>query len=369
MTRARQGRRHGAPRCPRCPRAVPYTLTATSAAASARRPAIVLIGDVWLCSGQSNMEYAGRAVAQRPQARSRNANDPQTADADRSSATPARPRTATFTTPGRVAAGHPADHRRFLRRLLVHGARSARVAEGAVRPDRRDLGRHRDQRVAQRSIADRAIRRWREQLALARLIPHRSRQGAPRCWGETWTEWWRGKGDAGSEPWQPDAPGEWKPVPVASIYWEQWGVAELASYNGMLWYRTEMTLDRRAGEARRATLALGVVDDHGRELRQRRARWARPLAGTVVAHLSRSPPARLKAGVNRIAVGALDTWGPGGMHGTRRPARAHASPTAAAVAAARTRRSGASAVTPGIGDPPHAPWESASPASAASTTR
>ena len=41
----------------------PYTLTATSSTGTRQRARDILIGDVFLCSGQSNMEYPTRLAS------------------------------------------------------------------------------------------------------------------------------------------------------------------------------------------------------------------------------------------------------------------------------------------------------------------
>jgi sialate O-acetylesterase len=128
-----------------------------------------------------------------------------------------------------------------------------------------------------------------------------------------WESWWRaGSGDAaGREPWQPDAALDWRPVPAMTNF-ETWGVPELASYNGMLWYQHEVQLT--AEQARGpATLVLGMVDDADRT-------WVNGVGvgGSSLASQSRVyalPAGSLRAGRNVITVNDDDVYAYGGMTG------------------------------------------------------
>jgi sialate O-acetylesterase len=192
----------------------------------------------------------------------------------------------------------------------------------------------------------------REDLALFRTYRTDPAQ-ASRLFGERWTAWYRGKtGDApGTEPWQTNAPGDWRAVPSFDP-WEKWGVAELAQYNGMVWYRTEVTLTT-AQAAKGATLALGPADDMDASFVN-----AVPVGVTYawgVPRLYALAPGTLKAGRNVIAVGVLDTWAEGGLLGSadQRAIRL-ADGTSIPLAGPQGwqwRR------VPGTGEPPHAPWE------------
>ena len=56
------------------------------------------------------------------------------------------------------------------------------------------------------------------------------------------------------------ATGTWKPAPAELAQWENWGVPELAEYDGMMWYRAHVKLS--AAQAKQAAkLSLGVIDD------------------------------------------------------------------------------------------------------------
>ena len=77
-------------------------------------------------------------------------------------------------------------------------------------------------------------------------------------WGTIWEAWWRerSKDRRGTEPWSAQPAGVWKVAPRELGPWEQWGVPELANYNGALWYRTTVKLSKQQA-AQAATLAIG----------------------------------------------------------------------------------------------------------------
>jgi deoxycytidine triphosphate deaminase len=136
--------------------------------------------------------------------------------------------------------------------------------------------------------------------------------------------------------------------------WEKWGVAELAEYNGMLWYRSEVTLTAEQAAKGGATLALGPADDMDASFVN-----GVPVGVTYawgVPRLYALAPGTLKPGRNLIAVGVLDTWAEGGLLGSAdQRAIRFADGTSVPLAAPsgwQWRRAPA-----GVGDPPHAPWE------------
>jgi sialate O-acetylesterase len=126
--------------------------------------------------------------------------------------------------------------------------------------------------------------------------------------------WRKNTGDArGAEPWRDRAAAspEWKAVPRLTN-WESWGDPALAEFNGMLFYRTSITLTR-AQAAQPATLDIGWADDLDQT-------WVNevPVGNTYGPNSSRAyvlPPGTLREGENNIVVSVLDLWGQGGMAG------------------------------------------------------
>jgi sialate O-acetylesterase len=135
---------------------------------------------------------------------------------------------------------------------------------------------------------------------------------ATRRWGQMWQDWWRKSSPL--EPWSPDdsRTGNWRVAPLALGHWETWNVPELASFNGMVWYRTAVWVN--AAQAKQAaTLTLGTIDEVDMT-------WlnGRPLGSTSGAGTERRyeiPAGTLRAGDNLIVVNALDTYMTGGVYG------------------------------------------------------
>ncbi len=84
-------------------------------------------------------------------------------------------------------------------------------------------------------------------------------------WSDYWQNWWHAsrwrsasRRSLGARP-RASSSG-WKTVPSRWGPWEDWGVPELASYDGIVWYRTSFLLNVEQA-AQRATLSLGPVDE------------------------------------------------------------------------------------------------------------
>lgn len=325
----------------------PYRLTATAAGGEAVAED-VLVGDVFLCSGQSNMEMSV-ARSQDVEAQAAGAADPRLrlfTVAKRAALVPERDLgensgwqvSAPETVPSFSAA-------------CFYMAKALRAAAPEV-----PLG------AIHASWGGSRISTWMSDAALARTglgnsaalraLYARDPQAAAQRFGAAWGRWWRaGTGDqAGGEPWQTGATLGWKPVPTMG-FWEDWGDAGLAAHDGMVWYRREVTLT--AAQARQtATLAIGRIDEADQTWVNGQAVGAsgnhRLLRDYALA------PGTLAAGRNVIVVNALDSYGKGGMIG---PAEAM-----------RLRFADGSSVPLGDGwtyaierrrpvEPPRAPWE------------
>ncbi|MDB5720133.1 MAG: sialic acid-specific 9-O-acetylesterase [Alphaproteobacteria bacterium] len=289
----------------------PYALSAR-AGGGAVEAADLLVGDVFVCSGQSNMEWPvgaavnGKAeVASSADAGIRLLTIPQLASATpvTSLAAPAAWKPAGPDTVGDFSAA------------CFFMAQALRKQHPAV-----PLG------LIDNSWGGSAIEAWLspaawqaaqgDPAALA-LVGRFAADpaGANREWGAKWETWWAAyeKDPGEATPWAEDfQPGAaWRKAPSLTN-WETWGIPELEKYDGMMWYRTHVTLTAaQAGQA--ATLALGPVDDVDET-------W---VDGHAIGYTSNAsaprryalPAGALHAGDNVIVVNALDVWGNGGMYG------------------------------------------------------
>jgi sialate O-acetylesterase len=130
---------------------------------------------------------------------------------------------------------------------------------------------------------------------------------------DTWGKWWRDQsGDApGREPWRTDGALDWRPAPGIGAF-NRWGIPELTSYVGMLWFRKDIGLT--ADQARQgAVLSLGAIDDADRT-------WVNgvPVGGGSIASAPRRyrlSPGVLVEGRNAVTINVDNVYAEGGMIG------------------------------------------------------
>jgi sialate O-acetylesterase len=109
----------------------------------------------------------------------------------------------------------------------------------------------------------------------------------------------------------PEDPGAWTDVPGLRN-WKTWGVPELASHDGMVWYRRSVSLTP-AQAAQTATLSLGGIDEVDQTWVN--GRIIRNTFGWGTSRTYRLPAGTLRAGDNLVVVNVLSTWDAGGMIG------------------------------------------------------
>lgn len=327
----------------------PYTLEVN---AGTRREMArdVLVGDVWLCSGQSNMEM--------PVWRSLNAAS--------EIAAATMPRIRLFTVPQHAA-------------VQAQESFNGSTAWTSATPDTvrdfsatcfyfaRELQRTVDvpMGLIEAAWGGSRIEAWtsvgalREQGGLDEPLDILARSArdpleARAAWGRHWQHWWAMRDGAlpGDAPWRADTDdGGWSRAPAALGAWERWNVPALADYNGMVWYRTQVVLSAEQA-ARGVTLELASADEAD-------VTWVNGVSvGSQYGTGERRyplPSGLLKAGSNSIAVNVLDTYGEGGLAG---PATAYGlqfdNGERVALQGPWKYR-----VAPGQQAPPFAPWQAA----------
>lgn len=319
----------------------PHLLTASSAAGETQHVSDVLIGDVWLCSGQSNMQLqVHRALDARAEiANARN-------DSVRLLTVPLASDVQPQTQFGGPVAWQPVSTQSvaefsaacwfFARELqktvnvpmgLINAAwGGSKIEAWMSAASLRTLGGFDEGlSILSESVTD----PWHAV----------SRQGA------AWETWWRTR--SASEPWAVRAHGEWRKAPDALGAWEEWGDPRLANYDGMVWFRTNVVLSA-AQAAQASTLSLGQVD----EVEQT---WGngRPI-GPGPERTYRIPRGTWKAGENTIVVNVLDTYAGGGLRG---PANSRSLQFADGTSVPLDREWRYQVPPAGVGSPPRAPWE------------
>jgi sialate O-acetylesterase len=286
----------------------PHTLTAQT---GARRQTAndVLVGDVWLCSGQSNMEWPVRNThdAWNEAALSANSRIRHVAIPRATSAAPLDGFAEVLH--WKPAAPGNTEHFSavcyyFVRELqksvdVPHGIVHASWGGSRIEP----------------WMSDGALRQFPAYLPrLDMLGEYRvNRPVAFWHWGETWQKWWTSQpATAGRKPWDVnDRGGAWQPAPAELAHWETWGVPALSRYDGMIWFRARVKLTA-AQAKQRAKLSLGLADDVD-------VTWVngRAVGNTfgLEPRVYELPAKLLKAGDNLVVVNIRDYWGNGGLYG------------------------------------------------------
>ena len=328
----------------------PHALVAISG--DARQVASdVLIGDVWLCSGQSNMELPVSrtlnapteiASADNPRIRMLKVGQRESAVPRRNFDMPVQWRPAT---PANVPA-FSATCYYFARELQKH----VDVPMGLI--DASWGGSRIEAWIGADSL--RRIGDYDEALDVLALYA-RDPQSASARWGEAWKSWWSGLADTakGDAPWNADSTSRgWQTAPQGLGNYRAWSPA-LAELTGMLWYRTTIGLTAQQA-AQDATLSIGVADEIDQTFVNGRG------IGSGYGGGERSypvPKGVLHAGGNLIAINVLNTWSAGGLTG---PASSRALRFADGSSVPLDGGWEYRVVPAEAGMPPLAPWMSAS---------
>lgn len=325
----------------------PLTLAAETATGAATL-ADIRIGDVFLCSGQSNMEYPViRALNPDTELAGPFSQDirllkiPQAASPAPQSALPAGTR---------WAAASRESVERFSALCYFFGrAHQARTGVPVGLIDASWGGSRIEAWISPASLqSDPAFTDGLALLSQYAADP----TAATLRFGKVWENWWQQRA-SGYTPWQTGLASS-KPVPGALRDWKTFGDPDLESHLGLAWF--ERTFDLPAdADTGAASLALGAMDEID-------AVW---LNGTFIGttfgwgtpRTYALPAGILKPGANRITVSVLNGWGPGGMTG---PDEALALTLADGAALPLGGNWSYEKVPTEYGNPPSTPWQSVS---------
>lgn len=178
---------------------------------------------------------------------------------------------------------------------------------------------------------------------------------AAKRWGEVWGRWWQQRvgTPVGDQPWSDTnaTTAPWRAAPEQLGPWEHWNDPALADFNGMVWFRTRV--DLTAAQARQgAVLELGALDETDITWVNGQAVGSQYDPGSPRHYPL--PMGLLREGENAIVINVLDTYREGGMSA---PASAYrlvfADGSSASLGPWRYRLA---AEGP---SPPNAPWQSA----------
>ena len=169
------------------------------------------------------------------------------------------------------------------------------------------------------------------------------------AFGEKWDAWWRAQNPSKEPIWSEPLQYKWRPVPNFTS-WKTWGLPSLQDYNGQVWFRTEVSLTPEQVQA--TQINLGSIDelDHVWVNGQRigsQFNWGGERTYSI-------PPDLLKVGPNNIVINVFSAWDKGGMFG---PAETIKLSTRSDIEVPLPSWYFHKADAPGM-DAPLAPWES-----------
>jgi sialate O-acetylesterase len=323
----------------------PYALTVHTRSGASQSISDILVGDVFLCSGQSNMELpvTGSENAGSEIAASKNDRIRLLTVAHATSPQPL----AHFQAPVAWAAAGPdtigdfsAACYYFARELQ----KSVPVPLGLIHSS---WGGSR----IEPWIGEQGLRKlggFDSALDLLHVYARNPKAGNDRL-GELWESWWHAH--ASSTPWT-ESDADWRDVPLPMRNWKTWSVPELANHDGMVWFRRSVTLTS-AQAAGAATLMLGGIDKVDET-------WVngKPLGNSFGYGTERTyelPPGALRAGDNSVVVNVSSNCCAAGMYGPPEHMMLRLGAGEALPLGGQWRYQ---LVPESMGYPPRAPWQS-----------
>jgi len=272
----------------------------------------ILVGDVFLCSGQSNMEFPTRYATNAYNEINASANDRIRFVTVEKDARPAGPLNDLPKAPAWRAAGPQSTGDTSA--VCYYMSKAIQAKTGVP------VG------MIHSSWGGTQIQAWLSVPSLTTLggydgalsalkLYATDPAGAKVAWTQSSQDWWRTH--------EPDAAAKqqwsrlgyddrkWGRIDTTK-HWEDSGIASLKTFDGVIWYRTEITLTQAQAQSAK-TIELGAIDDADTSF----------INGVVIGSdegwntMRRYdlPKGVLKAGRNVIAIRAADIGGGGGMWG------------------------------------------------------
>jgi sialate O-acetylesterase len=290
----------------------PYVLSAKSDSGKRQTVKDILIGDVYLCSGQSNMEFPERLASNY--------------DADLNAATNTSIRLLhvqryasitprdTFGADATWAVTSPDAVREFSAVCYNFGKNLQPIVNIPIGLIEDSWGGS----VIQTWISSEKIRElggYEHQLAVMAEYT-KNPEASLKKWMDYTDGWWlqHDPGSAAAPAWRDPAydDSSWDQI-VPAGWWESWGIKALSAFDGTVWFRKTFTLTAAQAKGD-AVLSLGPVDDID-------TTWINGIEvggqeGWDTKRVYKVPAGTLHEGANLIAVGVLDTGDGGGMWGT-----------------------------------------------------
>lgn len=328
----------------------PYELTVQASGGSHQTLNDILVGDVWLCSGQSNMEFMVQQVTNFGTEISNSADQGlRLLNVGRSNL-PQPGETLPEGTTWAVAS--PQTTPRFSAACFFMGQQLRRTQDVPIGLIAASWGGS----VIEDWLDETSLRRagdYDQSLAILAAYARDPEDGMA-MWADAADRWWAANDPAmkAATPWY--APGlddsGWQVV-TPEGFWET-SIPGMTVFDGLGWYRTTVTLTE--AQVRQAVrIELGPVDDidttyvNGRAVGGGQG-WDTPRTYRLGADT-------LRAGVNTIAIGVLDIAGGGGAWGPASEKRIVLN-DGTSIPLSQPWRFKVSAAIDDVARPPMAPW-------------
>ena len=320
------------------------TLTLTDSTGSATWSDIV-VGDVWLCSGQSNMELTvNRALNTWNELRLSPDDGIRLAMVTKDTAAVPQDR---FSQPLIWAAAGPKTVEEFSAACYYMGKQ--------LRADRKGV----PVGLIHSNWGGSAASAWFDPVSVKALygqqaldqlqLYQRDPMAAAQAFAPQWYDWWR-HNDQGREPWKDPASLPWKPVPKIS-FWNEWiGTGLDTDPTANVWLRKDFVLTAAQAKAG-GMLSIGALDDL--DLTWVNGHPVGYTFGWGVERHYKVPAAYLKPGRNSVLIAVNNMWDTGGFFSG--PDRLFFEPQSDAQIPLGTGWDYAIGAVDGM--PPRAPWD------------
>lgn len=277
----------------------PYTLKARTASGVTETASDVLVGDVWLCTGQSNMvlwvKAAGGAFFAKRRAHDSTVRM-MTID-DTASLTPLK----TFATPVKWTVESPETVGDFSAACYYFASELKKTVDVPMGMVVAAWGGS----LIQDWMSEGAIRKTHlfDRDLDVRATYAADPQAGYEAWGAEWEDWWKQHAPKLGEPWKPSFDDSRWPVAPDLTPWGGWKNTSVADFLGDMWYRTTVTLTAEQA-AQSAKLSLGHANEED-------IAWVngKPVGSVEIGPALHDIPAgTLHAGKNTIVLNLFCSW-------------------------------------------------------------
>lgn len=325
----------------------PYTFVLRNEAGATATLTDVLAGELWLCSGQSNMEFSAAMSTDQPaeimqghpairllNVAHQTALSPQSDFADK----PVWQLATTETVRRFSAVCYFFARRKLAEEGMPIGIINASWGGSAIEPW-----------IGEKTLA--ALPDYREQIETLRLFRSAPRKAELR-FAEDWVNWWQTSSKSGLV-WQRgvlDASNEWQDAPLKD--WRTYPDPSLRTFTGNLWFSAQFELSE--SQSRKAAhFVLGKIDEV--DTTWLNGHFVGNTFGYGTRREYRLEPGLLKAGTNQFTVFVTNTYDAGGMTGPESDVGIRFEDGEFVPLGNRWKYR---VVPKEIGYPPRAPWES-----------